>query len=94
MSQSRTILHPTDFSKHSDLAFALACSLASGSRLLVLHVMPIPKLHTKRYYREEMEGALRRRQAAGGARWLWNTAWRKARPQLGFSAWRRNAGVT
>lgn len=66
MSPSRTILHPTDFSEHSDLAFALACSLASGSRLVVLHVMPIPKLQTKRYYREEMEGALRRRQAEGG----------------------------
>ncbi len=60
-----TILHPTDFSARADHAFALACSLAraSGSRLLVLHVAPVPKLQAKRYYREEMEAALRRRQA-------------------------------
>src|SRR4051812_23247990 len=65
MSATTTILHPTDFSAHANQAFALACSLAqaSGSRLLVLHVAPIPQLHTKRYYREEMEAALRRRQA-------------------------------
>jgi nucleotide-binding universal stress UspA family protein len=64
MSASTTILHPTDFSEHANHAFALACSLAqaSGSRLLVLHVAPIPQLYTKRYYREEMEAALRRRQ--------------------------------
>ena len=64
MSATTTILHPTDFSAHADHAFALACSLAraSGSRLLVLHVAPIPQLHTKRYYREEMEAALPRRQ--------------------------------
>ncbi len=65
MPASTTILHPTDFSAHADHAFALACSLAraSSSRLLVVHVAPIPKLDTKRYYREEMEAALRRRQA-------------------------------
>jgi nucleotide-binding universal stress UspA family protein len=67
MSASATILHPTDFSVHADLAFALAGSLAraSDSRLLLLHVMPIPLLHTKRYYREEVEAALRRRRADG-----------------------------
>ena len=65
MPATTTVLHPTDFSAHADHAFALACSLAraSGSRLLVLHVAPIPQLHTKRYSREEMEAALRRRQA-------------------------------
>jgi nucleotide-binding universal stress UspA family protein len=65
MSATTTILHPTDFSAHADHAFALACSLAraTGSRLLIVHVAPIPKLYTKRYYREEMEAALRRRQA-------------------------------
>src|SRR3954471_9284969 len=64
-----TILHPTDFSAHADHAFALACSLAraSGSRLLVLNVASIPKLSTKRYYREEMEAALRRRQTCDPA---------------------------
>jgi nucleotide-binding universal stress UspA family protein len=68
MSPSHAVLHATDFSAHSDLAFALACSLAraSGSRLLVLHVMPVPLLQAKRYYREEMEAALRHRQAEGG----------------------------
>jgi nucleotide-binding universal stress UspA family protein len=69
MSANTTILHPTDFSAHADHAFALACSLAraSGSRLLVLHVAPIPQLYTKRYYREEMESLLRRRQAPDSA---------------------------
>jgi nucleotide-binding universal stress UspA family protein len=42
----RTILHPTDFSEHSDNAFRLACSLARdyGARLLVLHVLERPLL--------------------------------------------------
>jgi nucleotide-binding universal stress UspA family protein len=37
----RNILHPTDFSEHSELAFRLACSLARdyGARLIVLHVV-------------------------------------------------------
>jgi nucleotide-binding universal stress UspA family protein len=36
----RTILHPTDFSEGSDLAFRLACALARdyGARLVVMHV--------------------------------------------------------
>jgi nucleotide-binding universal stress UspA family protein len=64
MSASVTILHPTDLSNHANHAFALACSLAraSQSQVLVLHVMPISS-QTKRYYREEMEGALQRLQA-------------------------------
>jgi len=38
------ILHPTDFSDHSEHAFHLACSLARdhGARLIVLHVWSIP----------------------------------------------------
>jgi nucleotide-binding universal stress UspA family protein len=38
----RTILHPTDFSEHSQSALATACWLARdcGARLLVLHVVP------------------------------------------------------
>jgi len=37
----KTILHPTDFSEHSQYAFRLACSLARdyGARLIVAHVM-------------------------------------------------------
>jgi nucleotide-binding universal stress UspA family protein len=42
----KTILHPTDFSKHSDYAFRLACALARdyGARLVVVHVAepPVP----------------------------------------------------
>jgi nucleotide-binding universal stress UspA family protein len=37
----QTILHPTDFSEHSEYAFRLACSLARdhGARVLVLHAV-------------------------------------------------------
>lgn len=40
----QTILHPTDFSIHSDLALQVACSLARdhGARLVVLHVAHRP----------------------------------------------------
>lgn len=40
----RTILHPTDFSPHSDYAFRLACSLARdyGAKLVLLHVAQPP----------------------------------------------------
>jgi nucleotide-binding universal stress UspA family protein len=39
-----TILHPTDFSDCSDVAFRLACALARdyGARLVVLHVAELP----------------------------------------------------
>jgi len=38
----RAILHPTDFSERSQLAFRLACSLARdyGARLILVHVSP------------------------------------------------------
>lgn len=41
MKHFRTILHPTDFSSHSEQAFRLACALARdyGARLIVLHVV-------------------------------------------------------
>jgi nucleotide-binding universal stress UspA family protein len=40
----QTILHPTDFSDHSDFAFRLACALARdyGARLVLLHVAAQP----------------------------------------------------
>ena len=41
----KTILHPTDFSERSDLAFRLACWMARdyGARVIVLHVAePLP----------------------------------------------------
>lgn len=41
----KTILHPTDFSERSALAFRLACSLARdyGARLILLHVAEPPR---------------------------------------------------
>ncbi len=44
MSPIRAILHPTDFSGPSDLAFRMACALARdfGARLVVLHVVEFP----------------------------------------------------
>ncbi len=41
MLHLNAILHPTDFSDHSDYAFRLACSLARdhGARIIVLHVV-------------------------------------------------------
>jgi nucleotide-binding universal stress UspA family protein len=40
----RTILHPTDFSRYSENAWRVACSLARdyGANLLVLHVREVP----------------------------------------------------
>jgi len=39
-----TILHPTDFSAHSDYALGLACALARdyGAHLIALHVLSTP----------------------------------------------------
>jgi nucleotide-binding universal stress UspA family protein len=45
----KTILHPTDFSDHSDYALALACSLARdyNARLIVLHVLErLPQIYS------------------------------------------------
>ena len=44
MLAMHTILHPTDFSKHSQYALWLAGALARdhGARLIVLHVVPTP----------------------------------------------------
>lgn len=44
MMPLKSILHPTDFSKPSEYAFRMACSLARdhGSRLVLLHVSPPP----------------------------------------------------
>ncbi len=46
MSAIRTILHPTDFSKSSDQAFRLACSLARdyADLVIVLHIVERPVL--------------------------------------------------
>lgn len=40
----KTILHPTDFSENSGLAFRLACAMARdyGARLVVAHVFEVP----------------------------------------------------
>jgi nucleotide-binding universal stress UspA family protein len=44
----RTILHPTDFSPHSDHAFQVACALARDyvARLVVLHVKPFEMMYS------------------------------------------------
>jgi nucleotide-binding universal stress UspA family protein len=44
MSPIHTILHPTDFSKPSEFAFQLACSLSRdyGAELHIVHVMTPP----------------------------------------------------
>jgi len=46
MLSIRTILHPTDFSDHSALAFGVVCALARdyGACLVVLHVDLLPLL--------------------------------------------------
>lgn len=53
----RTILHPTDFSKHADDALQFAGSLARdyGSRLIVLHVLQ--GAEPPEWLRERMAGA-------------------------------------
>jgi nucleotide-binding universal stress UspA family protein len=60
MQPIRSILHPTDFSEHSEWAFHLASALARdhGARLIVLHVNPTPvfrgelvtEAHPNRYH--------------------------------------------
>ena len=39
-----TVLHPTDFTVHSDYAFQMACALARDyeAKLVILHVHPMP----------------------------------------------------
>jgi nucleotide-binding universal stress UspA family protein len=61
---SRTILHPTDFTAHSELAFGLARSLARtcASRLLVLHALPGMRVNAEPHYREQLATMLRRHQ--------------------------------
>jgi nucleotide-binding universal stress UspA family protein len=71
----RAILHPTDFSRPARYGFEVARSLArdSGSELIVAHVAPVPELHRKRGYRDEIEAALRRMVGAAPtirARWV------------------------
>jgi nucleotide-binding universal stress UspA family protein len=60
MSPIQMILHPTDFSEQSKHAFHLACSLArdQSTRLLLLHVMPVPLVEEKRGYQQEMAEVL------------------------------------
>lgn len=44
MIKLKTILHPTDFSKNSQYALEVACSLArdQAASVIVLHVIPLP----------------------------------------------------
>jgi nucleotide-binding universal stress UspA family protein len=70
MAVIRTILHPPDFSPHSDYAFAVACALARGydAQLFVLHVAPPPDIAfpggpPPENYHPELTAALHRIQA-------------------------------
>jgi universal stress protein A len=69
----KCILHPTDFSTHSEGAFQVACALARDydARLVVLHVAPSPVMGNAgallippdpEVYRQEYEGQLRQLQ--------------------------------
>jgi nucleotide-binding universal stress UspA family protein len=70
----KTILHPTDFSGHSEAAFQLACTLARNSwaRLVVVHVARRPVVAPVEgvfppgveLYQEELTAKLRSLQAA------------------------------
>lgn len=71
----RAILYPTDLSQPARLSFELACSLAreADSQLVVAHIAPVPDLHRKSGYRDEMEAALSRMVASAPtvrARWV------------------------
>jgi nucleotide-binding universal stress UspA family protein len=71
-----TILHPTDFSDHSEYAFRLACALARdyGARLIALHVMVLPAvvygegmvIPDTEQYQEELRARLERLKGLGG----------------------------
>jgi nucleotide-binding universal stress UspA family protein len=54
----KLILHPTDFSEVSDIAFRLACELARDRRcrLMVLHVVPPPESHGEEVARRQGSG--------------------------------------
>jgi nucleotide-binding universal stress UspA family protein len=54
----KTILHPTDFSEHSENAYQLACSLARDydARLILLHVVPPPVAHGEVMARQQPDG--------------------------------------
>jgi nucleotide-binding universal stress UspA family protein len=73
MFKPQRILHPTDFSAHSDAAFVLACSLARDSKaaVLVLHVVPPPITYDdvaesrQEGYRENLRDELHRVNAEG-----------------------------
>jgi nucleotide-binding universal stress UspA family protein len=71
-----TILHPTDFSEHSEYAYRVACALARdyGARLVVLHVAATPvivygegvaPLDAEACYAEEKEKLFRMNPGSG-----------------------------
>jgi universal stress protein A len=55
MFTPRRILHPTDFSAHSDTALDMACSIARGTdaEVLILHVVPPPASHAEAVARRQ-----------------------------------------
>jgi nucleotide-binding universal stress UspA family protein len=54
----KTILHPTDFSDHSEYALWLTDTLAreQGARVILLHVLPPPVCHGEVVAREGPDG--------------------------------------
>jgi nucleotide-binding universal stress UspA family protein len=62
MVHFRTILHPTDLSRHADHALQLACALRrdQGARLLVLHVIPVTLAEEMKAFDEDLEAELGR----------------------------------
>jgi nucleotide-binding universal stress UspA family protein len=54
----KTILHPTDFSEHSEYALWLTDTLAreQGARVILLHVLPPPVSHGEVIEREGPDG--------------------------------------
>jgi universal stress protein A len=64
MKPIKTILHPTDFSEHSQLALELAAAIArdQDASLVILHVVPLPAPFTGAGKVAEMEQAERRQR--------------------------------
>ncbi|MBO0698374.1 MAG: universal stress protein [Zavarzinella sp.] len=58
MLTPRRILHPTDFSDHSDTALDAACSIARGTdaEVMILHVVSPPASHGEVVARRQDDG--------------------------------------
>jgi nucleotide-binding universal stress UspA family protein len=77
-SRIATILHPTDFSRHSAYAFQLACLLAEGygARVVALHVAPVHRPAAIAYRGSESASPYLDAYHAS----LWSELWRLEAP--------------